>query len=458
MTNRDPNTQSLFYKCFRHYVKFVTENLYYRKVYVLGTDNLPAPDKPTILVSNHQNCLSDPLALATFMMDRKPRFLARANVFKQPVIDKLLRHLGLLPAYRMEYEGKQALEQNFKTFDQAIDTMLHGGTVILYPERGHQNKRWLGNFFVGYLKMGFHAAELTDFKQEILILPSCNHYSNYHHMQSEVLIKFGEPVSLAPYYDSYRQNPRKTMREVNRIVRERVSELMLNIEDIDNYEAIDFLRENGYGKHFASHNGFEKDCLPEKLDADKSLIARLKEAKERYPERMQKIFEECQTLQKGINDMKIRDWIFDRKPSLFYVVLYTLMLLVLLPLFVVCMVPNLLLFVIPEYFKSRLLKDRMFFSSFNIGVSVLITIPLLYIVPFIVLCCKAKFVAAVLYLVFCPLALLFSWYYMRWTSRCMGMIRYRAMKNSARFGRLRTLRHKLFASLDELLGIRDSSL
>ena len=449
----NPNSKSLFYRGFRQYVKFVTDALYYKNVYVLGKENLPAPNKPAIMVSNHQNCLSDPLALATFIHDRKPHFLARANVFKHPVANKFLRHLGLLPAYRLEYEGKEALQDNFKTFDKAVEAMLHGGTVILYPERGHQDKRWLGNFFIGYLKIAFHAAELSDYKQDILVVPSCNHYSHYHHMQSDIMIQFGEPISLQPYYEQYRQNPRQTMMEINNIVRQRVSEMMLNIEDVENYEAIDFLRENGYGKRFARKHGLASKKLPEKLRSDKTLAQKLKEAKERYPEKMEKLYNDCLTLKKEINDIKIRDWIFDNEPSFMGITMNILMLLVLLPLFLVCMIPNVLLFVIPDIFKTKLLKDHMFFSSFNIGVSVFITIPLFYIIPFIVLCCTTKFYFALGYLIFCPLALLFSWYYIRWTSRCFGMIRYRSQNHASRIKRLRDLRKELYTSLDNILGV-----
>lgn len=449
----NPNSKSLFYRVFRNYVKLVTDGLYYKNVYVLGKENLPAPNQPAIMVSNHQNCLSDPLALATFISDRKPHFLARANVFKHPLADKFLRHLGLLPAYRLEYEGKGALQDNFKTFDKAVDAMLNGGTVILYPERGHQDKRWLGHFFMGYLKIAFRAAELSDFKQDIMVVPSCNHYSHYHHMQGDIMIQFGKPISLQPYYEQYRQHPRQTMIEINNMVRERVSDLMLNIEDVENYEAIDFLRENGYGKRFARKHGWASKILPEKLHSDKTLAQKLKAAKERYPEKMEKLYNDCMTLRNEINDMKIRDWIFDKEPSFLRVAINAIMLMVLFPLFFVSMVPNILLFVIPEFFKAKLLKDHMFFSSFNIGVSVFITIPLFYIIPFIVMCFTTKFYIALGYLIFCPLALLFSWYYIRWTSRCLGMMRYRSQKYAPRIEKLRNLRETLYASLDKILGL-----
>ena len=73
----------------------------------------------------------------------------------------------------------------------------------------------------------------------------------------------GEPVSLMPYYELYKMKPRTTMREVNHRVRDEVAGLMLNITDLENYEAIDYLR-GSYGVKFAKERGLRPGVLPEK--------------------------------------------------------------------------------------------------------------------------------------------------------------------------------------------------
>ena len=82
--------------------------------------------------------------------------------------------MGLLPAYRMSHEGLKAVDKNQETIDAAGEALMDGETVMLYPEADHQDKRWLGRFKLGYLRIAFGAAEKMGFKQDIMILPSCN--------------------------------------------------------------------------------------------------------------------------------------------------------------------------------------------------------------------------------------------------------------------------------------------
>ena len=229
MKPRTPREHPLFLKAFRSYLQFVNSGLYFRKEHVIGLENVPANGTPVVIVANHQNCLNDPLCVCLKLTDRRMNFLARANVFKNPIFNKALRAMGLLPAYRMGYEGLAAVRNNQATFEDAGQSLKDGETVMLYPEAGHQDKRWLGTFKLGYLRIAFAAAENMDFEQDIMVLPSCNHYSNYFHARTDMLIKFGKPISLKPYYESYKEAPRETMVEVNKIVREAIKEMMLHI-------------------------------------------------------------------------------------------------------------------------------------------------------------------------------------------------------------------------------------
>lgn len=138
---------------FRKYVSSMLYPVYYRKFYSPGRERMPKDGNPVVLVCNHQNCLIDPLALVTLLSDRKPRFLARASVFKNPVLNKVIRGLGALPVYRARVDGLRDVAKNKGTLDEVATALSHGETVVLYPEGQHQNKRWLGAFSQAYLKM-----------------------------------------------------------------------------------------------------------------------------------------------------------------------------------------------------------------------------------------------------------------------------------------------------------------
>ena len=137
MAKTNPRDHSLFLKAFRAYLQFVNSGLYFKKEHVLGLENVPVNGTPTIIVSNHQNCLNDPLCVCLQLTDRRMNFLARANVFNIPIFNKALRAMGLLPAYRMGYEGLAHVRRNSETFEDAGNALMDGETVMLYPEGGH---------------------------------------------------------------------------------------------------------------------------------------------------------------------------------------------------------------------------------------------------------------------------------------------------------------------------------
>ena len=451
MAKTNPRDHSLFLKAFRAYLQFVNSGLYFKKEHVLGLENVPVNGTPTIIVSNHQNCLNDPLCVCLQLTDRRMNFLARANVFNIPIFNKALRAMGLLPAYRMGYEGLAHVRRNSETFEDAGNALMEGETVMLYPEGGHQDKRWLGQFKLGYLRIAFAAAEKMDFKEDLVILPSCNHYSNYFHARTEMLIRFGKPISLKPYYERYQEEPRATMMEINARVHSEIKEMMLHVDDIEHYDQIDWLRENEYGKMYARKHGFKFNYLPSRLLSDQALVNDLQKASAEHPEEMEAIYKDTAEVMSGIKELNVRDWLFRRKPRVLSAVLRGLALLVLLPLFVVSIIPTALLFVVPEIFLKKMIKDQMFISTFRLAVSALITIPLCMLIPSALLWIFAGFWWALGYFVAFPFMFLLAWNYMRLFMKFLGTCRFVARKNRAKIKEIHKNRLSIFNRLDALL-------
>ena len=451
MRNKKPREHSLFLKAFRAYLQYVNSGLYFRKEHVLGLENVPTNGTPLVVVSNHQNCLNDPLCVCLQLTDRRMNFIARANVFKNPVFNKALRSMGLLPAYRMSHEGLGAVSRNQETFDDAGRALNDGETLMLYPEADHQDKRWLGTFKLGYLRIAFAAAEKMEFKKDIMILPSCNHYSNYFHARTDMLIRFGSPVSLQPYYAKYQESPRETMMEINRIVRESIKEMMLHVDDLEHYDQIDFLRENGYGKRYAKSHGYKFNYLPSRLISDQSLVNALQRASDKYPEEMAGVYADTDTFMKGLKELNIRDWLFQRNPGIGAAFLRGFGLLALLPLFIVSIIPTALLFIIPKIFLKKFIKDQMFISSFNVAVSAFISIPVCLIIPSVILWIAAGFWWALGYFVAFPFMFVLAWNYMRLFLKFVGTCNFAARKNKKKVRELRLLRRSIFSRIDKLI-------
>ena len=446
-----PRDHNLILKAFRYYLQFVNSGLYFRKEHVVGLENVPVNGTPCVVVSNHQNCLNDPLSVCLNMTDRRMNFIARANVFNNPIAGKFLRKIGMLPAYRMSHEGLAAVAKNRSMFDAAGNALCDGETLMLFPEADHQNKRWLGSFKIGYLKIAFEAAEKFNFERDVMILPSANHYSNYFHARTDMVIRFGKPISLMPYYEKYKEEPRATMWEINEVVRDAVKELMLNIEDLEHYDQIDFLRETGYGRKYAMERGFNFNYLPSRLLSDQKLVSALQEATKEHPEEMEKVYEDTAELKRGLKKLRIRDWLFIRNPKLPMALLRGFWLLVLLPLFVASIIPTGLLFLIPKIFLKAWIKDKMFSSSFHVGASVFVSVPICLIVPFILLAIFTNIWWALGYLVAFPFMFVLAWNYMRLFWRFVGTCIFIKRKNRPIIEKLRSLRTSIYERLDYLL-------
>jgi len=439
------------YRIFKFYVRFFHDRIYYRHIYNIQTENIPEAGTPLMIVSNHQNCLNDPLGILLSMHDRKPYFIMRADVFDyHPIINKFFRNIGLLPAFRIDFEGIDALSKNKDTFLLSEQMLLDGNTLVMFPEAGHQEKRWLDNFTFGFTKMAFEAAALGNFETDILILPSCNHYSDYFQLQEQLLIKYGTPISIKPFYELYQTKPRTAQRQLSALVRKQMEELMLDIRDIDNYDAIHFIR-NTYGKKFAVQHQYDEKKLPDRLLSDRLLVAELEKVKANgKKDELDKLYANALTLQKGIDKMKINDMLFDRCPSWIAIAGSLLAIIILFPLWLFSLWPNALNYVLPTILINRM-TDKMFYGTFVLVFSILLTIPLLYSITFILTWIYANIWLALIYLAAMPLLGLFAWYYLKFFKLTIQALQFRINLKTNKLNDLSILRKELFERLNELL-------
>ena len=437
------------YHLFKAYVRFLHDKIYYKETYVVNPEAVPAEGTPCLIVSNHQNCMNDPLGLVTSFHDRKLHVITRADVFMvSPVADKFLRAIGLLPAFRLDYEGEGALGKNAETFRASEQALIDGKTLLMYPEAGHQDKRWLGTFSFGYTKMAFEAAELGNFEKEVFILPACNHYSHYFGMRNRMLVKFGTPISIQPYYELYKTKPRTAQREVNKLVREQISGLMLDIRDLDNYDAIDFIRTT-YGIDYAKKQGVNPDDLPNRLLSDKDLVAKLAEAKETDEAGMNVLYQDARDLKQGIEVLGITDRHLKTSVNPITLGFKLLLLLLLLPLWIFSWWPSMLVYWIPmSIFKAKM-KDPMFEGTLLFGSAALFTLPLFSLITLLVTGLNSGWVSALIYVAMFPLIMLFCWKYAMFGKKTLQTLK--CLVKPASVDKLKRMRKSLHERLNRIV-------
>ncbi|HPX59379.1 MAG TPA: 1-acyl-sn-glycerol-3-phosphate acyltransferase, partial [Bacteroidales bacterium] len=250
-----------FYKILKIWANIYHDKLFYRKTYYLNTENIPPAGTPLIIVCNHQNSLNDAMGIVISLDLRYPHFLARADIFKRPFIAKVLRFFGLLPVYR-QCDGMANVKINLAIFENVVNYIKRGNTLAMYPEAGHQDKHYLGKFFLSYTRLAFDTAASSNFEKEVFILPCANHYTDYFGWREEMMMTYGKPLSIKPYYELYKTQPRQVQEKINEIIRAEIESMMLNITDLENYDAIYFLLQT-YGKKFAVKNNLNPNKLPQ---------------------------------------------------------------------------------------------------------------------------------------------------------------------------------------------------
>lgn len=442
---------NIFYLAFKGYIRFMTNVLYYKKTFCVGRENVPENGTPVLIASNHQNALNDALGILLRINDRKVHFIVRANVFLLgKAANKFLRSIGLLPAFRMSHEGLEAVGNNGATFRDSEKELVDGNTVVIYPEAGHQWIHHLGTYSFGYTRMAFEAAEMADFKKEVFILPACNHYSKYFDYKTSLMIRFGTPISLAPYYELYKVKPRTAQREVNKLVREQVSSMMLNVEDVEHYEIIDYLRTSEYADKFAAEQGVKKDDLPARLESDKKIVASLAAAD------TEKLYEDTGKVLDFIKKKKFEDISLAKKSSALSVVLRFIGLLLLSPLALACVWPSVPVWIIPRRLQQKT-EDPMYCGSFLIAVTVLFTFPIFGLITLLAVGFGLSFLGAaiswpiaVAYVLLFPAIGMFEWTWCYWCRELFRDMRARKALRSEEGKSMMALRKDIFERMDKI--------
>ncbi|MEO6713098.1 MAG: lysophospholipid acyltransferase family protein [Mycobacteriales bacterium] len=92
-----------------------------------GQDRIPRTGG-AILAVNHVS-VADPFAVGLFVHEagRRPRFMAKASLFRIPIISAILRGTGQIPVHRYSANARLALTA-------AADAVRAGEIVVIYPE------------------------------------------------------------------------------------------------------------------------------------------------------------------------------------------------------------------------------------------------------------------------------------------------------------------------------------
>jgi len=181
------------YALLKSVAGFWHNNVFYRKVIVLGRENINQGDA-LIFAPNHQNALMDALAVL-FTHKGQPIFLARADIFKRKTIAAILYFLKILPVYRIR-DGFSSLKGNDEIFTKTIDVLRNKNGLVILPEGDHAGFRRLRQLKKGICRVAFQSDEATGFTLKIKIIPVALEFSNYSRFRQVLTVEYGKPIEV----------------------------------------------------------------------------------------------------------------------------------------------------------------------------------------------------------------------------------------------------------------------
>jgi 1-acyl-sn-glycerol-3-phosphate acyltransferase len=151
---------------------------------IKGLENIP-DQGPVVLASNHLS-LWDPVYLFCCIRNRKLNFMAKAELFKIPVIGWVISHVNAFPVHRNQLD-RNALRK-------AAQVLSQNEALVLFPEGTRSRTGELLPFYDGAVLFAQRSQALI---VPIAILNSAKSFPKG--FRQTIRIQIGKPLSFAEY-------------------------------------------------------------------------------------------------------------------------------------------------------------------------------------------------------------------------------------------------------------------
>ena len=335
---------------------------YFKNFKYLGKEKIPK-NAGIIYAVNHQNAFLDPIVIAG-QADNPINFLARADIFKNKFVYKLLRKLYMLPIYRQR-DGVDTIEKNQKTFEDCYEILNNNGHLIIFPEGNHNHKKTLRTLKKGVSRIALGTLSKHGNKKSLFIVPIGIDYENHFSMNADVLLNVGNPIKINDYFEEYVKNPVEVINKLTQQVRQNLELVLINIQDHENYDEIYYLL------HRFSLNNENK--TEKKFSLRISLLSKLEWLKENEIRTYEKLLIDIKIVRSFVKENKIRPYLLKNSPLSFSkIFILSLLMTIAFPLHLITLTTNYLPYKIPVWFVENKIKDRTFHGSLKQAIGVLL--------------------------------------------------------------------------------------
>jgi 1-acyl-sn-glycerol-3-phosphate acyltransferase len=368
--------KSIKYYLLKRYVDFCFRQFY--RVSYIHKEKVNTQEG-NIFACNHQNALMDALAILT-SFTWQPVFLARADIFKNKTIARILQFLKILPVYRIR-DGYDQLSNNQQVFDQTFTVIKNGTPIAMFPEGNHVGIKNVRSLKKGIARIAFSYRHTIHEKKELKIIPVGLNYENYHEPGSYLYIQFGDPILMSAYDNEYAENQAKASNTFLQDLKDRLQFNSIHIENEEIYPVADLLTELS-GMHTKVKNLKPKEVLQKQ----KEIIFKLEGLFIENPHEFSNLSFHVDRFNQLIQKYKIKPGhleILYVKNKILRIFGQSVFLIITFPLYIYSLLNNF----VPDYIIkriTRLIKDPQFKSSVFFVGSIFI-IPVIHLLQAIII-------------------------------------------------------------------------
>jgi len=449
MSKKNIEKWSLLYWIVNQYASFM-HFLFYRRIYVNNRENIPK-NKPVIFALNHQNAFMDAIAIVC-TTKTQPVFLARADVFSNPVTAKFLRFLKILPVFRIR-DGKETVKNNEEIFQKCIDALVNKKALGIMPEGNQVDKKRLRSFKNGAFLIALKAEEEQNNQLNVNLIPVGLDYSNYHNFRSYLQISYGKPIIISDYYDLYKKDEKQGLEILRNKLTESLKSLIIHIESSRFYELAENILKF-YNFRMRQLLALSKNNYPNRFKADRKMCKILNKYIKDHPSEMESLEENMSEYNKNLKLLNITNKLFEKPgTSRISLIWQSFIFTLLLPVYIYGLINNYFPFKVPIWRIRKRLKNKLFHSTFKY-VGALLYFPVFYIVETIIIFLLFKKLwIRLIYIISLPISGLIYYHYSDNYKKLTEKWRYfRLNKNqNERFLSLIRLRKNILTKLDSIV-------
>lgn len=348
--------QDKFYSTLR-YLTDAHILMSFRKYRFVGMEKLPE-DGPIIYAPNHCDALMDPLTVLAMNRDAKV-FVARADVFENKYLHKLLTFFKMMPINRRR-DGIRNMTKAGDTIEKSIEVLNHGVDFCILPEGTHRSMHSLLPIGKGIARIACGALESRTDDKPVYIVPVGIEYGDYYRFRTTMLAHIGDPINVEALLAS---RPGINEHDAMDLIRSEVAGALrkniVYIEDNEDYDAVWALSKIDSGKVPCSK-------LIERFEANKSAVARIERFRRERYDAAQLLFDRVRAFERQRVSAKVSLGSLRSGSIGFKTMLCTLLSIVLLPVFLVAATVSLPIWLSAEL-AIRNMEDRTFRNSFRLA-------------------------------------------------------------------------------------------